>query len=374
MFTVIENGEVYTPDPVGVKSVLIVGDKIARIGEVDTAKFQALGLECQVIDASGRVVTPGLIDPHEHITGAGGEQGFGSRTPEVLLSQLTRSGITTVVGCLGTDTSTRHLTTLLGKAKQFQAEGLSAYIYTGGFQVPTPTITDSIMNDLILLDWVIGVGEIAISDTRSVEPTIEELAKLISSTLVAGMLSGKGGVTHFHVGPGKRRLSLLNQLLDNYEIPPECIYPTHTNRTQELMDEAIALARRGAFVDIDTTEEGLGKWLRYYRDKDGPLGQLTISSDAHTNSGSPLKLYKEFVSSVREYKLKLEEVLPFFTRNTSRVLKLPNKGGLEPEKDADVLVLKKETLEIIHVFARGRQMIKDGEVVVKGQCEFLATE
>jgi beta-aspartyl-dipeptidase (metallo-type) len=367
MFTVIQNGEIFGPEPQGKRSILLAGDKIARIGEIDPQQVQALGPDCEVVEAGGYIVTPGLIDPHEHLIGAGGEEGFATRVAEVSPSELLLAGITTVVGCLGTDTVTRKLETLLGKVKQLQAMGLTAYMYTGGFQVPTPTITATIMSDLVLIDQIIGVGEIAISDNRSVEPTLEELAKLISSTLTGGMIGGKAGVTHFHVGPGKRHLKLLHQLLDSYELPPEQIYPTHANRSRELLDDAIRFAKRGAYIDMDTTEEKLGDWLQYYREHDGVWERLTISSDAHTASGKPEKLYRQLVSCVRDYKLPLEEVLPLFTLNTSKVLKLGNKGKLEQGKDADLLVLKKENLEIVHVFARGRQLVKNGQVMAKEQ-------
>lgn len=45
---------------------------------------------------------PGFIDGHIRITGDGGESGFTSKTPQIALSKLTTSGITTVVSFLGT--------------------------------------------------------------------------------------------------------------------------------------------------------------------------------------------------------------------------------------------------------------------------------
>jgi len=111
-FTLIQNGEVYTPRPIGRQSILIDGGVIARIGPVDVAAVDRVGLGLELIDATGCLVFPGFVDPHEHLIGGGGESGFASRLPEVQVDQLVESGITTVVGCLGTDTSTRHLTTL----------------------------------------------------------------------------------------------------------------------------------------------------------------------------------------------------------------------------------------------------------------------
>jgi beta-aspartyl-dipeptidase (metallo-type) len=187
---------------------------------------------------------------------------------------------------------------------------------------------------------------------------------MVSAGLIGGTVGGKAGVTHFHVGPGKARLRLLRTLLDEHDIPMDHLYPTHVERTPALMDEAITLARRGAYVDIDVLEEDLARWLKYYREHDGPLDQLTASSDGHASSGD-YKLYAQVVACVRDHKLPLETVLPHVTRNTARVLQLPGKGGLAVDQDADVLIMDAQTLEIAHLFARGRPMIRDGQVVAE---------
>jgi beta-aspartyl-dipeptidase (metallo-type) len=365
VFTLIENGLVYTPEPLGVQSILIANDRILKIGVVDSAKLAQLDVECTVVDAKGRIVTPGFVDPHSHILGAGGEQGFASRAPEVQLDELLRAGITTVVGLLGTDTATRRLPALLGKARQLEAQGITSYIYTGGFQVPPPTITGSVMDDLVLIDKVVGTGEIAIADVRSSEPSVHELARLVSSGIQGGMVSGKAGVTHFHTGPAASRLAILRQLLNEHDIPPHFVYPTHINRTPALMDEGIELARRGCFVDMDTVDDDLPNSWRYYREHGGDPGQLTVSSDAHTR-GTNLKLYLQFVAAARELNLPVEQMLPPFTQNPARALKLGRKGRLVVGADADVLVLQQGSLELQHVFARGRYMLKDGRVVESG--------
>ncbi len=61
------------------------------------------------------------------LLGGGGEGGFQNRTPEVKLSQLTSAGVTTVVGCLGTDGVGRDMTALISKARGLEAEGITTY-------------------------------------------------------------------------------------------------------------------------------------------------------------------------------------------------------------------------------------------------------
>src|SRR5699024_7574047 len=108
-----------------------------------------------------------------------------------------------VIGLIGTDGISRTLSSLYAKAKALEAEGISTYMYTGNYHLPVTTITDSIKEDLMLIDKVIGTGEIAINDFRSSIPSTNELAKIIAETTVGGMLSGKAGVTHFHLGTGR---------------------------------------------------------------------------------------------------------------------------------------------------------------------------
>ena len=364
LFTLIENAEVYAPAPAGRQSLLLVGGQIAKMGDVDLQALRALGVPCTVVDAAGGIVTPGLIDPHEHLIGAGGEQGFASRTWAAPAADIMRAGITTVVGCLGTDTTTRHLTSLLARVRQLHAFGLSAYMYSGGFYLPTPTITESVRDDIVLIPEVLGVGEIAIADERSSDPNPEQLAKMVSEAMTGGLMAGKVGITHFHVGEAKRRLGCLHTIIERHDVPVETLYPTHLSRSHELMDDGIELAKRGAFIDIDTVDEQAARWLRYYHDHGGPAEQLTVSSDAQTPGGTPGKLYSQFVAATREMGLPLETVLPHFTSNTARALRLDRKGRLEPGCDADLLILKPETLAVQHVFARGQHLVADGQVIV----------
>src|SRR5699024_1592667 len=277
-------------------------------------------VDVDVIDAKGMIVTPGFIDPHVHFSGGGGEGGFATRTPELQLSNIIKAGVTTLVGCLGTDGTTRHMTSLLAKARGLEEEGITTYIYSGNYHIPTPTITSSVKDDIILIDKVIGAGEIAISDSRSAQPSVQEVAKLVAEARIGGLLSKKAGVTHFHVGIGKDRLAFLHTLLEDYEIPPANIYATHITRSRGLVDDAINLANKGSFVDI-TADEETGKWIQYYKQNKGDLNQLSISSDGNGSLpqfntkgeligfgvASQRTLFEQVVSAVKDYDLPLTE-------------------------------------------------------------------
>ena len=131
MWTLLKNAQIYTPKPIAQRDVLLVGERIAALGNNLELPSYVQG---EVFDLQGHYLVPGFIDAHVHICGGGGEAGPSSRTPEVQLSQLTRAGITTVVGCLGTDSISRSMEELLVKANALEEEGLTSYVYSGGYQ------------------------------------------------------------------------------------------------------------------------------------------------------------------------------------------------------------------------------------------------
>jgi beta-aspartyl-dipeptidase (metallo-type) len=359
MLLLIHGGEVYDPAPVGRADVLVAGGRVLKVGEVDRRALDKVGLEIEVIDAVGRLVTPGLIDPHEHLLGGSGEGGFGAQTPEIRTAELLLGGVTTVVGTLGVDTTMKNMAGLVGRAKALREQGLTAFCWTGGYDVPPAALTKSVRDDILFVAEVIGAGEIAIADERSTDPSPHELAKLASDAFIGGHLSRKAGLTHFHVGPGPKRLSLLRRLLDEFDVKAEWLYPTHVERTEGLMDEAIDLARRGSAIDLDVVEQDLPKWFRYYREHGGPPDRLTASTDASLSS--PRDLLAQ-VRACLDAGFELADVLPLVTGNPAGILKLDTKGRVAAGADADLVVLERGSLAVVEVVAGGRRLVTGGRV------------
>jgi beta-aspartyl-dipeptidase (metallo-type) len=245
MLTLIQNGEVYAPEPLGLRSILLTDGKIGKVGSVDRAALESLGVEHEVIDAAGCLIVPGLIDPHIHLLGGSGESGFSTQTPEFFIGEIVRFGITTVVGTLGVDTTMKTMPGLLAKAKALEEDGLNAYVWTGGYSVPPTSVMQSVRDDIMFLDEVIGAGEVAISDKRGQDPTPRELARVAHDCYVGGQLARKAGLLHLHVGDGDTRLQPVRDLLEGFNVEPCWLYATHVERTEKLFDEAVKLAKRG---------------------------------------------------------------------------------------------------------------------------------
>ena len=158
-------------------------------------------------------------------------------------------GITTIVGCLGTDGFTRSLEAVLMKVKSLKAEGVSAYMYTGSYQVPTPTLLGDVGRDIALIEEVIGVGEIALSDHRSSCPTTDELIRLVEHARVGGMLGGKAGIANIHMGDAKNPFQPIYDAVAKSELKLTQFFPTHCNRNPYIFEDAKSYGKKG-YVDL----------------------------------------------------------------------------------------------------------------------------
>jgi beta-aspartyl-dipeptidase (metallo-type) len=382
----LRNADLYDPEARGRSHLLIGGETILWTGSELPDLPGSLGVT--VRDLEGRRVIPGLIDGHVHLTGGGGEAGMHTRVPTLELSRITAGGVTTAVGVLGTDDTVRTPAELVATARGLISQGLSAYCYTGGYHVPPATVTGSVRGDIVHIDLILGVGELALSDHRSSQPTLDELLRIAGDAHVAGMMTGKAGIVHLHVGDGPRGLELVWQALNQSELPPSVFNPTHVNRRKALFEEALALAGRGSVVDITAFPVGddddgwsAPEALTRYLGAGLPPTQVTVSSDGGGclpvfDAAGRVSAMDVGLPSAMADALKmllncgqpLERVLPAFTSNVARHLLLPNKGRLSAGADADLVVLDGNSA-VEDVMARGRWHVRAGRPVVRGTFE-----
>ncbi len=364
--TLLLNGDVYAPEHLGHQHILIGGGTILYIGPERPSFPSYLGVK--EIDLAGRRVIPGLIDGHCHITGGGGEAGPASKVAAPLAESYRKAGVTTVVGVLGTDDVTRSTAELVAGARALEAQGINAYCHTGGYHLPLTTLTGSVRGDIVHCDRIIGVGEVAISDHRSSQPTLQELLRIASDAHVAGLMTGKAGILHLHVGDGPRGLELIREALTVSEIPARVFNPTHVNRRKALMHEAIALVKEfGCYIDITDfpVAEGEDAYsaadaLGVYWESGAPLDRVTVSSDGGGclpvfdgdgrvvsmevgDCSALMRTVNVLVSRGRD----LGAVMRGFTANPAALLRLADVGAVRVGKRANVVGVDGQFLGLV---------------------------
>lgn len=372
----VRDATVYAPEPMGRRDLLCGGGSILAIeAHIDP---KTLPGAVNIVDADGAALVPGFIDGHVHVAGGGGEAGFASRTPPLEPGDAFRSGVTTVLGVLGTDGVTRSMEELLVRVYALRESGISAWCLSGSYRVPPRTLTGDLMKDVMLLEPVLGLGELALSDHRSSRPSDAEFARLCSEARVGGMLSGKAGIVCVHLGDAPDGLGILERAVSSGELPRTQLWPTHCGRNPALLESAYKWVRAGGYADFtaappdeDSLEhEGQSSAASAFdraRHEGLSLERITWTSDGQGSLprfdaagnlvgygvGTCESLLAAFRTTVIRYGIPLETALLPITRNPATILKLRGKGTIVEGADADLVILGTD-LKPNTVIASGR--------------------
>jgi len=264
---------------------------------------------------------------------------------------------------------------LLAKAYQIEQAGLTCYAYSGSYRVPPVSLTGSIINDIVYIPNILGIGEIALSDHRSSQPGLEDIKKIAADARLGGILSGKAGLVNLHMGDGKAGLSMIFNILENSEIPVTQFYPTHMSRNKTLFSQGMEFIKAGGIIDFTASSKngssnsGVQAFLESM--SLGYEDNVTFTSDAHgslpvfnerkelikVDTGKMDSLQHTFRTLVLQYKIPFETALKPFTVNPAKILKLNGKARLLPGYDADIALYDKE-LNPIYVIVKGKILKK----------------
>ncbi len=384
VWLLIRGGHVFDPEDRGIADILVLNDRIMAV-RVHLPAPTGIG-EGEVIQAAGRIILPGLIDGHIHVMGASGLGGPTTRTTDLQIDRIVSSGVTTVVSPLGADSLSRTIPALLARAAALEAEGISAYCYTGGWKVPVPTLTGDPQADVAFIDRVVGI-KISISEALAPACSMDDLCRLAHAAWTGGRLAGKRAVLHAHIGDHRDGLAPIQEVQQRTGIPADRIVTTHANRNPHLWQQAQAYARAGGSIDLTAMQRAETGHPQAVRPAKAiqealaggvPAPRITLSTDSgaayprldaagHTIGqymAGPESMLQTMRELVRDG-LPWSQAVAFSTSHVADLLGLRQKGRIAEGCDADLMFLT-EAGEVDRVYGRGRLLVEAGKPILRG--------
>jgi dihydroorotase len=367
---VIKGGEVVDPSQ-SLRAKRDIGIRFGLVEalEADIPRDKAL----RVLDASGKIVTPGLIDLHSHVYPYGSAIGIPA-------DELTANQCTTTCVSAG-DAGANNFAAFRRFVVPQSRTRLYAFVHIANaglapFPVPELYNIDFAQVDAAAkavaenADMVLGI-KVRMSENVIAKHGLEPLRRAISACEKAGT----AGKVMCHIG-GVETPALMSQILDLLrpgDILTHCysgapnIGGQFTNIVQDgkLLPAALAAKQRGVVFDI-----GHGGGSFDYTIAEPAIQQGcppdTISSDIHVFSGnSPGMPYLTWVmSKFMGLGFTLEQVVTMATANPAKsIARLPKLGTLQVGAPGDVAVM--ELVEGPVSFVDTRNNKRDGKAHLK---------
>lgn len=384
MFKLIKNGHVYSPADLGVKDILLWEDRVIKIGE--NLKIPE-GFEGKEFDLSGKIIIPGIVDTHVHITGGGGEGGFTTRTSEITFEEIAEAGVTTLVGVLGTDGYARRVEDVLVKCMALREEGFDCYFLTGSYTFPITTMRGSVAEDIIFNEYCLGTGEVAHCDHRGSLMRYEEFTRLAADTRNGARLAGLKGVLNIHLGNYPEPADFFIRACEEDITFRPLIVPTHVTRKYDVFDSCLKFLEYGGQIDItagsdgDASQKSYGsvEGLEIIYKKYGTLDRVTMTSDGNGSApiwdelgnmigmgkGSSKVLLADLKKATKNGIIPFEETLRTMTTIPAAVYGLKNSAGTIVENGTANFAVLDENLDLVETILNGKRVWIKGKGVVK---------
>jgi dihydroorotase len=327
----------------------------------------------RVLDAAGKLVTPGLIDLHCHTYPYG--SGIGIPADELIAHQCTTTTVSAGDGGANNFAAFRRFIVPASRTRQFAFIHI-AVAGLAGFPVPELFNIDYAQVDVAAravaenADMVLGI-KVRMSENVIARHGIEPLRRAIAACVASGVPAK----VMVHIG-GVQDSALMTQILDMMrpgDVLTHCYSgaPNNagqfTNIVQEgrLLPAALAAKRRGVIFDI-----GHGGGSFDYTVAEAAIAQGcppdTISSDVHVfSANSPGMPYLPWVmSKFLGLGFSLPEVITMVTAAPARVIaRIPKHGTLQVGAPADLSLL--EVVEGPVSFVDTRNNRREGRVYLK---------
>ena len=344
---VVKGGDVLDPSQ-SLRAKRDIGIRFGIIEAVEPNIPAARAL--QVVDANGKLVTPGLIDLHSHVFPYG--SGLGIPADELIPLECTTTCVS--AGDAGANTFAAFRRYIGGQTRtrlyafvHISKIGLASFPTT---ELPTIDYADvEAAARTLAFNPEIAIGiKVRMSQAVINRLGLEPLKRAIASCEMAGT----GGRVMCHIG-GVETRELMAQILDTLR-PGDVL--THcytglpnaagdfTNIVQDgrLIPAAIAAKQRGVIFDV-----GHGGFSFDYTVAEvaipGGCPPNTISADLHVVSGNtPGMPYLPWVmSKFLGLGFTLEEVVAMVTTNPAKLInRMPKLGTLQIGAPADVAIME----------------------------------
>jgi dihydroorotase len=375
---VIKGGELLDPSQ-GLRGKRDIGIRFGKIEAVDADIPAARGL--RILDASGKLVLPGLVDLHAHVYPYG--SAIGIPADELIPFQ----GTTTTVsaGDAGANNFAAFRRYVMAQTRtrlyafvHIANIGLSGFpepeLYHLGFAQPEAAARTVAEN----ADIAIGI-KVRMSENVIAQAGLEPLNRAVRACEIAG---GSSRVM-CHIG-GVATPELMSQILDKLragDILTHCfsgapnIAGAFTNIVQngKLLSAALTAKKRGVVFDIGHGGGSFDFTVAEAAMQQGCMPD-SISSDIHASSGnSPGMPYLTWVmSKFIALGFTLEQVVQMATAVPAAIInRMPKLGTLQvgAPGDATLVELVQGTVEFVDTRnnkRQGKMYIKPAQVVLSG--------
>ena len=344
----IKGGEALDPSS-GLRGVRDIGIRHGVIEALETSIPADRAL--RVLDASRRLVTPGLIDLHAHTFPYG--SAIGIPADELVPFQGTTTAVS--AGDAGANNLAAYRRFIMGSTRtRLYAFVHIANIGLTGFPVPELYNIDFAQPEIAgralaeNADYVLGI-KVRMSENVIAQHGIEPLRRAIRACEISGVKNAK---VMCHIG-GVQSTELMSEILQTLrprDILTHCysgapnLAGRFTNIVQDgkLLPAALDAKKRGIYFDV-----GHGGGSFDYTVAEVAIAQGappdTISSDMHVFSGNtPGMPYLTWVmSKFLNMGFSLEQVIAMATINPARIIdRVPKLGTLTVGAPGDVTVLE----------------------------------
>ena len=365
---VIKGGEVLDPSQ-GLRGKRDIGMRYGRIEALE-ADIPAARAN-RVMNATGRLVVPGLIDLHAHVF----TSGIGIPADELVLYQGTTTAVSAGDAGASTFATYRRYATAQSRTRIFAFVhianiGLSAFPVGELFNIDFAQTEAAAKALAENADFAIGI-KVRMSQNVIARHGLEPLKRAIR----ACELAGTNGRVMCHIGGVETAdlMSLILQTLRPGDILTHCYSGApnddgkFTNIVQDgkLLPAALEAKKRGVLFDV-----GHGGGSFDYTVAEAAIAQGcppdTISSDIHVFSGNSAgqPYLTNVMSKFLNMGYSLEQVVTMVTANPAKIInRIPKHGTLQVGAPADATLLEVVNGPVEFVDTRSNK--RQGKVFIK---------